>query len=809
MSQTSFLTSMLSPQQASGGPTSSFLKLHFLLLHGSFASVKPFQGLFAVWLGASPTVIGLVTFAVCVLRLPLKVVICLLADVRYNICTLIALAAFAEGSLSFYMSFMRPAHTRRTHAFELSSNYSNGAGSRVICFPLRLKDMSSGLGASDLTCELRCGCTDDLAKHPNINTVLNGSFLYENQGRCVSSRSFDELVRDYYCEISNEYACRMQCRPADKALSGGALWNYAAAYALSGLAMSSMTPLSDAAAFLVIDRTGKELPALYSNYRLWGALGSGVVAVVAGYSNERSGDSFGTVDFTSGFYINASLSTLDIITILYVAVPRRMRREEYMEAADSLLASPRSVLLLVTLFVVGFLSPVCSLLGFVYLQDLGAGHTFVGVVVAAQCLLGQVLSLSVAEAFFKRLTQGAVLSITLAASAVRCLAFALAQNTWHVIPAELAYGFWYGLFCASTAAYGCNEANLAAQATVQCILGVALEEFGAGLGSLVGGLCFTRVGRRQTYLYFLAISLAYTLLHIPLQMYIASHQKKVGKNGHVTSPWKTPTSGIRSVTAEQYTDRMTLEVSEIHDEAGIMATETGTHAGPGRLYHEASTIASVGASTAPSLLTLAFPQNKTPDDVSHQEYLRDMVGKPETPPEVVQPAHHDDGAAAQSPEGANCRQQTRQGPPVADKKAVHVPSVPAPDVGTCAVGGGGKDVLSPDGQSSPHPGAAEVVSSNNGPLTPNKDNGLDGHKEHERSTIMQHSKQKKSSKRRKSKVGDKIDRRKKKGIRDEDCRGPQHKLQLQSGLPSPQPEAGKEGSKEDSSAAANNDRKKN
>ncbi|XP_065286303.1 uncharacterized protein [Dermacentor albipictus] len=745
---------MLTPLQPSGGPSSSFLKIHFLLLHGSFASVKPFEGLFAIWLGASPTVIGLVTFAVCVLRLPLKVVICLLADVRYNICILIALAAFAEGSLSLYMSFMRPTHTRRTHVVELSTNYSNAAGSRIICFPLRLKDMPSGLGASELTCRLSCGCTDDPAKYPTINSVLNSSFLYEHQGRCMSSRSFDELLRDYYCEISNEYACRMQCRPADDALSGGALWNYAAAYALSGLAMSSMTPLSDAAAFLVIDRTGKELAAVYSSYRLWGAVGSGVVAVAAGYANERSGDSFGALDFTSGFYINASLSTLDMITILYVAIPRRMRREEYVEAVDSLLASPRSVLLLVTLFVVGFLSPVCSLLGFVYLQDLGAGHTLVGIVVAAQCLLGQLLSLSAAEVFFKRLGQGVVLSVTLGASAVRCLAFALAQSTWHVIPAELAYGFWYGLFCASSAAYACNEAHLVAQATVQCILGVALEEF-------------------------------------------------AGKSDQVTSPWKTPTPCVRSVTAEQCTDRMTLEISEIHDHAGIMATETGSHAAPGHPYLDASTANSAGVSVAPSQLTLAFPQARTEDDASHQEYLRDMMGKPETPPDGDQPGHHDDGAAPQPPEGANCHEQPPQGPPAVDEKTAHVLRVPATDVGTSAVGGG-KDVLSTDGQSSPRPCAAEVASSNNAPL---KYSGLDGHKETERSSNGQHSRQKKS-KRRKTKGVDKTERRKKKSFREEGNREPQHRKQPAPEFYSPQHKSGKGGSKEESSAAANTDRKK-
>ncbi|XP_075543774.1 uncharacterized protein LOC142578258 [Dermacentor variabilis] len=779
----------------------------FFPSRAAFASVKPFEGLFAIWLGASPTVIGLVTFAVCVLRLPLKVVICLLADVRYNICILIALAAFAEGSLSFYMSFMRPTHMRRTHVFELSTNYSNAAGSRIICFPLRLKHMPSGLGASELTCRLSCGCTDDPAKYPTINSALNSSFLYEHQGRCMSSRSFDELLRDYYCEISNEYACRMQCRPADDALSGGALWNYGAAYALSGLAMSSMTPLSDAAAFLVIDKTGKELAAVYSNYRLWGAVGSGVVAVAAGYANERSGDSFGTLDFTSGFYINASLSTLDMITILYVAIPRRMRREEYMEAVDSLLASPRSVLLLVTLFVVGFLSPVCSLLGFVYLQDLGAGHTLVGIVVAAQCLLGQLLSLSAAEVFFKRLRQGVVLSITLGASAVRCLAFALAQNTWHVIPAELAYGFWYGLFCASNAAYACNEAHLVAQATVQCILGVALEEFGAGIGSLVGGLCFTHVGRRQTYLYFLAISLAYTLLHIPLEMYITSFEKKAGKGDQVTSPWKTPTPCVHSVTAEQCTDRMTLEISEIHDHAGIMATETGSHAAPDRLCLEASTATSAGVSVAPSQLTLAFPQAKAEDDVSHQEYLRDMVGKPETPPEGDQPGHQEDGAAPQPPGGANCHEQPPQGSPAADEKTAHALRVPPTDVGPSAVGGG-KDVLSTDGLSSPRPCAAEVASSNNAPLTPNKDSGLDGHKETERSSNAQHSRQKKL-KRRKSKGVYKTERRKKKSFREEDSREPHHRKQPAPELYSLQHESGKGGSKEESSAAANTDRKKN
>ncbi|KAL3178194.1 hypothetical protein MRX96_038710 [Rhipicephalus microplus] len=617
---------MPSPQRGSSA-SPSFLKFHFLLFHGSFASVKPFQGLFAVWLGASPTVIGLVTFAVCVVRLPLKVVVCLLADVRYNICILIALAAFAEGSTSFYMSFMHPSHSHHKLVFELITNYSNSATSRIICFPLRLKDTRADLGVAGMMCRLRCGCTRNMAKYQNIDSVLNGTFLYEHQGRCVSSRFFDELHNDYYCETSNEYACRMQCGPANDVLAGDALWHYVATYAVSGLAMSSLTPLSDASAFMVIERTGRALPALYSSYRLWGSVGSGVVALAAGFANEWRSDSFGTADFTSGFFINASLVTLDMITLLFVAIPRRLRRDDYVEAIDSLLSSPRSVLLLVTIFVVGFLSPIFTLLGFVYLRDLGAGHALVGVVVAAQCLLGQLLSLSMAEALFKRVSQGAILSTTLGASAVRCLAFALAQNTWHVIPAELAYGFWYGLFCASNAAYGCNEARIVSQAMVQCVLSVVLEEFGAGLGSLIGGLCFTHVGRRQTYLYFLAISLVYTLLHIPLEMYITALEKKAGKMEQLTLSIKAIGCGVHPPTAEFYS-----EISEMHDQADIMASATMSRAGPGRHYHEASSATSVGGTAVPTMLTLAFPQKAAEEDRTRTEYLRDMLGKPEAPP---------------------------------------------------------------------------------------------------------------------------------------------------------------------------------
>ncbi|KAL1431441.1 hypothetical protein MTO96_014288 [Rhipicephalus appendiculatus] len=730
---------MPSPQRGSSA-SPSYLKFHFLLLHGSFASVKTFQGLFAVWLGASPTVIGLVTFAVCVARLPLKVVICHLADVRYNICILIALAAFAEGSASFYMSFMHPSHSHHKHVFELSTNYSNVATSRIICFPLQLKVEGADLGAAEMVCRLHCGCTDDMYNYPNIDSTLNGTFLYEHQGRCVSSRSFDELLNDYYCETSDEYACRMQCGPANEVLAGGALWNYVAAYAVSGLAMSSLTPLSDASAFMVIERTGRELPALYSSYRLWGSLGSGVVALVAGYANERSSDSFGTADFTSGFFINASLVTLDMITILFVVIPRRPRRDDYMEAVESLLSSPRSVLLLVTIFVIGFLSAVFTLLGFVYLQDLGAGHVLVGVVVAARCLLGQLLSLSAAETLFKRLSQGAILT-------------------------ELTYGFWYGLFCASNAAYGCNEARIVAQAMVQCILGVFLEEFGAGLGSLIGGLCFSHVGRRQTYLYFLAFSLAYTLLHILLEMYINALEKRAGKMEQLSLSIKEIGSGVHSPSAELYSDRMSPEISEIHDQADIMASETTTRAAPGRHYPEASTATSAGGTAAPTQLTLVFPLKTVEEDRTHEEYLRDMLGKPEATPEVDQQDRRDDVAAAQLPEGAQCHEhvheQPQQDPPVVvAKTTAHVSSLPAADVGVGATGGA-KDVTSPDGPSSPQPGVADVATTN-APLS--EDSG------HQRSSGTQHSRQRKSKRRKPKGVG-KSERRKKKAIsQDEDNR---------------------------------------
>ncbi|KAK8766223.1 hypothetical protein V5799_006993 [Amblyomma americanum] len=466
----------MSPEQVDGNAASSFLKLHFLLLHGSFGSVKPFRGPFAVWLGVSPAVIGLVSFVSCVVTLPLKAAISLLADTHHNICLLVALAAFTEGSSNLYMSFMGPSSGRQTDVVELATNYSDTVGSRLVCFPLQM-DMDGG-AVIEMACRLRCGCTyDEAAGHPNIDSTLNGTFLNDHRGVCVPSRDFDELRKDYFCEASDDYACEMTCGPAGQLLVGGAFWRYAATYAVSNVAMSTLAPLSDAVTFLVLDKTGAELPVLYSRYRLWGAVGSGAVAALSGLANDWASEPTDSEDFTSGFYINASLTTLHMITMLYVIMPHRPRRPYCAEAVQAV-ATPRTALLLVTLFVVGFLSSAFSLLGFVHLEGLGASKVLMGAVVAAQCLLGQLMSLSAAEYFFKRLTQRAILNLTLGASAIRCLVFALAESTWHVIPAELTYGFWYGLFCAYYTSYGCNGAHLVAQATVQCILGVAFEEFG-------------------------------------------------------------------------------------------------------------------------------------------------------------------------------------------------------------------------------------------------------------------------------------------------------------------------------------------
>ncbi|CAN7998532.1 unnamed protein product, partial [Ixodes hexagonus] len=491
-------------------------------------SSRPYSAVLAVWLGIPPLIFGAVTLAMSVVSVPVKLGIGALADRTQKLNLLITLIAVTEGSSHLYLSFIQPVRLPHVEFFSLTTLYSSPRKGRDVCFPVK-SDYPT-----DLPCLLLCGCKVSLETSPLINSTLNSSFLLDSQGHCMSSRRLDEGQRDYFCEISSDYLCVLRCPDRGQLFSHGYYWHYVAARVISGMTSSALIPLTDAMTYAIAGSEGgrgegdNALAVFYSHYRLWGAIGWGSMGLVAGVTNQMAGESALTTDYSCGLYINASLTALDVMVLLYVVVPRRARPcMAVRNSEEAAFLPPRTILLLLSLFVVGFLSSVFTLYGFVHLQDLGASRTTMGLTMAAHCLVGEFASLTAADWFFAKLSQGSIFNLTLGATIARCLAYAMARKTWHVMPAEVTYGFCYGLLCASyTSAGAASEAALRSQTLMQCLLGAVLEEFGVGIGSFVGGLCFTNGGGRMTYIYFLHFCIVYTLLHIPLERYLSAKEKK-------------------------------------------------------------------------------------------------------------------------------------------------------------------------------------------------------------------------------------------------------------------------------------------
>ncbi|KAK8766224.1 hypothetical protein V5799_006994 [Amblyomma americanum] len=121
-------------------------------------------------------------------------------------------------------------------------------------------------------------------------------------------------------------------------------------------------------------------------------------------------------------------------------------------------------------------------------------------------------------------------------------------------------------------------------------------------------------------------------------MYITLLEKRSEADQTHGASWKDRITTARSASVPYTPERLTLEPSELvrlRDRADIQAEESLTHSPERQHHHEATTGTSGACISVPSVLTLQQPaiSVEREADSMRKEYMRDMLGKSDTPPE--------------------------------------------------------------------------------------------------------------------------------------------------------------------------------
>jgi PPP family 3-phenylpropionic acid transporter len=229
----------------------------------------------------------------------------------------------------------------------------------------------------------------------------------------------------------------------------------------------------------------------YGRQRLWGAVGWGITGALAGVLVEHHGlaMSFG------GYAVMMALALFAAARLEFggVSVRQPLWAGLWIIARNGPL-----VVFLLTVLAAGMGSSLVHGYLFLYLKDLGAPATLMGLTLT-------VATLSELPIFFysswllRRLGARGMLLMSLAVLALRLAAFSYVPAAWMIVPLQLLHGLTFSAMWVAGVSYANNLAPPGLGATAQGLFSGMSMGLGAAAGALLGGLLYDSMGGALMY----------------------------------------------------------------------------------------------------------------------------------------------------------------------------------------------------------------------------------------------------------------------------------------------------------------------
>ncbi|MDX9991465.1 MAG: major facilitator superfamily domain-containing protein 6 [Anaerolineales bacterium] len=253
----------------------------------------------------------------------------------------------------------------------------------------------------------------------------------------------------------------------------------------------------------------------YGRIRLWGSVGWGLVAPLAGAVVQK----FGLAWPFYGYAIGMGGTLLVAMTLHF---PTQPSSTPFKAGIKSLLSSKEwmSFLLMVLLGGIG-LATINSYL-FVYMENLKFDKTLMGFALTISTL-SEIPVMFFAGRFLKQFSPRHLLLTSLLIVAGRLLLYSGSNQAWQILLIQLVHGFTFPLIWVAGVSYADKVAPAGLAATAQGMFGSTLMGVGAALGGLLGGLLLQFFDPAKMYLITGVIVGAGALL------FFLAQSKEIGK----------------------------------------------------------------------------------------------------------------------------------------------------------------------------------------------------------------------------------------------------------------------------------------
>ncbi|CAL1299110.1 unnamed protein product [Larinioides sclopetarius] len=293
------------------------------------------------------------------------------------------------------------------------------------------------------------------------------------------------------------------------------------------ICMGSLASLSDAACYNALgDRRD-----LYGKQRMWGTMGWGSFAFIAGYLNQLTTGSSSKYNFSAGFFMSIVLFLIDLLVISKLKLENTKKSKHIFKDVGNLISKPSIILFLLRVLSVGIFRGMSSYYVFWYLRTLNASQMVLGCASAVLCFLGELPFFFLSGWIIRKIGHMNAFIVSFSSYGIKFLSYSYIVNPWWSLLIEVLQGPCYGCLYAAMTSYAKIISPVGTEATVQGLASGTLEGLGVASGCLLGGYGFQNFGGRKTF--FWTGMIAFVLAIVNCVINIVSFYRRTGRTDEI------------------------------------------------------------------------------------------------------------------------------------------------------------------------------------------------------------------------------------------------------------------------------------
>ncbi|XP_069964549.1 major facilitator superfamily domain-containing protein 6 [Bactrocera oleae] len=502
------------------------IKAHYFFFMAAMGPILPQLSVYGKQLGVSADVMGYITSVLPIIYVIAKPIVGYIADYFSHFRKFIFFLLILLMTLSYAAFYFVPPAT--PHAINLDVthvwNFNFVAADLVNCSSEILTPTALCSATRPARCSFDTSNNTDFVAYFTATAtataqqlnLTNSVWAPSEANMCINPADYNNTIDFPNADnITCHFASELQ---TDCIYRNATFWLFVVFMCLGTIGFNVVNSISDAICF---DMLGESEEGKYGAQRVWGTIGFGSTALLAGIAvNLWTTDALKS--FTPALIVMMIFSGFDLLSVSKLKLPKLSSSESIFKDVWKLMSHPAIAVFLVFATIAGIIDSFIIYYMFWHVEEVAAETGFMsqiklieGCVVAAECLAGEVPFFFYSGKIIKKLGYVHCMTMCFFFYAMRLALIAWIPNPWYLVGVELFFqGSTYALCYTCIVAYASAVAPPGTSATVQGLMAGVDDGLGFSIGSLVGGLVLKHFGGRRSFFYFAIFAFTACVLHM-------------------------------------------------------------------------------------------------------------------------------------------------------------------------------------------------------------------------------------------------------------------------------------------------------